>query len=433
MAFGSDSIRGLFSSAGSGGDEQELELDVDIERTLTDLTASEEAVHHYLPGTGLQRGEGGNESEADSGSEFKGAITAATDRRVLFSLYSETGVERTEEVAYTDVQSVEFVNDPQGSRVVLEPWEDESYRFRPIGDEETIDEAVSYIETASESWGVVETLLEELDGQVIAVENYPGDEAFDRVETMLDGAYDTLESLTERVQSEGLEAALGSRVESARHDLERAHVEARLSRASALLDEAESHLDAQGYGTAFDCASLARTHLESAGDIAAEYDFAVKEEVKTEWSRLETFRKRLSHQPVKRADETAYRALQAMGPDRMEAFEAAMERYHDAIALDWGGSLDPSRDRMTLRLSVELMAVGVIDAAEDWALEMMADGDTLAMAGHAEGAVNRYQEAVDILVEAQESVSEFRMVDPSRLDETIAELEEKIRKTEGFI
>ena len=411
-------LGGLLSRGPSEQTVAELESAVE-----TSLNAGEQTVHR-LPGSGPLVHETGDE-RTEHGAN--GALAVVTDHRVLFvTVDDETTVV---DLPHTDIGSVDLDSSLFSTLLTVECWESGSYRFPPADGEAAA--AAEYVETASDCWQFVETLLEELEGHAerirTAIQNRDGE----RLTAVLAEAEETTDELAERVHTAGLERALGDRVQTARRSLQRTRLQTRLERARSLVAEAESrHLytdETADYTGAYERYERAYEQLSTARSVAVEHDI----DTAAVDSTLEVVRERvdlLARQPVGLAKQATERALGTDDPAvRVETMAAALDHYHDALTVCWGTELGRPYSKTELRFRVALLADGLVDARRRYATRLEAAGDRLTASGDEPTARARYGAAVEQLDAALDTAREFRVPDPDPVER---ERERLVRKRE---
>jgi tetratricopeptide (TPR) repeat protein len=383
------------------GEQTVAELDAAVEQQL----ASDEQVHHRLPARGAiahqQNGERGS-----LGAD--GALAVVTGHRVLFVA---DGGDTVVDLPHTDIRGAALDGGLFSTVIAVESREAGSYRLQPAGDDAAA--AVDYIAAASDCWQFVETLLEELEGHAERIRTAIEQREFERVTEVLDEAEETTDELDERVAAAGLEDALGDRVERARRNLQRTRVRTRRELARARVTEAEArHLDGEtDYAGAAERYERAHEHLSTAHAIARDHGLETGE-IEAALGGLAERAGGLANQPVGLAKQATERALCTDDPAvRVETTQAALEHYHDAMAVGWGTGLDRPYDREELRFRIALLADGLVEARREYARRLEADGDALAEWGDDERARERLRAAVEQLDAAVDTAREFRVPD----------------------
>jgi len=376
----------------------------EFETTARQQLAPDEQVTHRLPARNtVARGHGGEHEALGTG----GSLAVVTDHRVLF-VAGETVVD----LPHTAIGGATLDSGLFTTVLAVEALEGSSYEFRPTDGDAAA--AADYIERASDCWQFVETLLEELEGHAERIQTAIERGEFDRVEAVLGDAEETTAELGERVTAAGLDGVLGDRVERAGRALQRTRVRARVGLARKQIAGAETHhLDGErDYAGACERYERAHGHLSTARAVAREHDLDT-EVVERAREQLEERVEFLLCQPVGLAKQATERALGTDDPAvRAETMRAALEHYHDALAVGWGTGLDRPYDREELRFRVALLAEGVVDARRAEAARLEAAGDTLAGNGDDEQARERYRAAIEQLDAAVDTAREFRVPDP---------------------
>lgn len=394
-----------------------------LESALEEHTVDDEQVQYRLPGSGALVHETGNGSE-ESGAN--GLLTVVTDHQVLFATVDEEA--SVVGVPHTEVRAAEVDSGLFSTVLTVECWEAGSYRFQVAGGD--AGAAAEYVEQASDCWQFVETLLDELESHAESIQTAIEQREFDRVTDVLEKAEETTAELEGRVQTAGLENALGGRVERARHNLQRTRIRTRQELARSRITEAESrHLNGSrdiDYAGAYRRYATAHEHLSTAQAVARQHDLDV-ESVDRALEKLRERVELLIRQPVALAKQATERALGTDDPAvRVETMAAALDHYHDALTVGWGTGVDRPYGREELRFRVALLADGLVAARQEHAARLEATGDALVEDGDDGAARGRYREAIDQFVAAADLAREFRVPDPERPERERARLEAKL-------
>jgi tetratricopeptide (TPR) repeat protein len=313
------------------------------------------------------------------------------------------------------------------SEFVVKDWDGPSYRLDPDGDSDLFEEATDFLDRASACWGTTESLLDELDVKVTNIDNYTGNDSFEPVARALVEAGETIEEIETKIADAGLTDVLGPRLDRTRADLRDGHIEARRTRASKLIDEGGEDLDGGEYEVASQKFQRANEHLEAAESVAGQHEMAeTLEAIESQRERLKDRLSEMVARPVQRAEEATNRGLRAAGPDRVDAYEAAIEQYHEALELCRKHDLNPEHDPETLKFSIELLAAGVVDARREWIDEIEGDADTLSLAGQIEDGRERYQEALEETRRTLKIAEQFEAPDPEPFEQAVVDLERKL-------
>lgn len=413
---GRDSFRGSFSR-GSDGEE------FDPGELLARAGYGEEAPQYVLPGETLVReGRGPRETLADSG-----AVGVITGERILFAVDNGRRVDEAADIHHCDVKAANFESGLLSSEFVVKDWDGPSYRLDPDGDSDLFEEATDFLDRASACWGTAESLLDELDVKVTNIDNYTGNDSFEPVARALVEAGETIEEIETKIADAGLTDVLGPRLDRTRADLRDGHIEARRTRASKLIDEGGEDLDGGEYEVASQKFQRANEHLEAAESVAGQHEMAeTLEAIESQRERLKDRLSEMVARPVQRAEEATSRGLRAAGPDRVDAYEAAIEQYHEALELCRKHDLNPEHDPETLKFSIELLAAGVVDARREWIDEIEGDADTLSLAGQIEDGRERYQEALEETRRTLKIAEQFEAPDPEPFEQAVVDLERKL-------
>ena len=395
-----------------------------LESALDEHTGADERAQYRLSGSGTLV------HETDNGSEETGAnglLAVVTDHQVLFAVVDDEA--SVVEVPYTEVRAAEVDSGLFSTVLTVECWEEGSYQFQVAGGD--AGAAAEYVEQASDCWQFVETLLDELESHAERIQTATEQRAFDRVTEALDEAGETTAELEGRVQTAGLENALGGRVEAARRNLQRTRVRTRRELARERITEAEArHLDGQAdYAGAYERYERAHVHLSTAHTVVQEHDLetgGVERALEGLAERVEF----LARQPVALAKQATERARHTDDPAvRVETTQAALGHYHDALTVGWGTGLDRPYGSDELRFRVALLADGVVDARREYATRLEAAGNALAEEGDDEAARERYRAAVEQLDAAVDTAHEFRVPDPGPVQRERSRIGE--RATDG--
>lgn len=412
-------LDGLFAS---GPDDETV---AEFETQLEGYYQADEQVQYRLPGSGGLVHESGGESRTVG--EGNGLLAVVTDHRVLFA--TRKGGVSVLELPYTAIRGVSLDDGLFRTVLAVEHWEEGEYQFRPTTG--GVADAVAYIERARDCWGFVETLVEEFEGHLTSIEADSEAGRFDRVETTVTQARDTVEKLDRRVRAADMEHVLGDRVTAARQQLARTRVDVRLARARSLVAEAEAgHLERTDidYIEVYERYSAARDQLSTAADIAEEHGLEADGLAEVH-DQIDERLDLLARQPVRLAEQATERALGADdAARRVEAMQAALGHARDALSVGWGTDIDSPHDHEALRFRVALLADGLVDARREYAAQMETAGDRLAEEGDNEAARERYRAAVEQLDAALECAREFRAPDPGPVERERDRLERTIRE-----
>lgn len=399
----------------------------DLREALGPTLDPDEPIRYHIRGTSELVRERDDVEDAFSPTEDGGSLLAVTERQVLFAVLTDTG-ERLFDVPLIDVQRVTYESGLFSRSLTLEAWTGERYRFTPAksGD---VEGAVEFIDTASECWQVVDSLLDDLNVHTsnvgAAIED--GDNEAARAE--VEAAKATLGQARAHVESASLEGTLGPRLDDAIRDLHRTRMHARRVRATTLATEAKHLADSGKYTEAYERYLRAREHLEEALVVADEHGLRKPPVISDDLDDLETRIETLRLQPRALAKQARERATTTDNlDDSIDAWEQALEHYRDALTAGWGTDLDFEGEQDDLRFRIEVTVSKLIQAREEYALSLEAQAERNRTEGNSELAAYRYEEAIEQLEAAHELASEFRAGQPDTL---VAERDRLAEKLDG--
>lgn len=398
----------------SGGDTSQ-ELTDAAKRAVEQHLEPDEGLEFEVPGKATVTRESDGET-TDLGDGDGGSLLAVTDRQVLLVVYTPDD-ETVIDAHYTDIRNIELDSSFLKTTLVLDVWDDGSYRFRPRSSD-TAEAAVEYVDSVSDAWQFCETLLDELEGQTSTIGSHVEAGRLDQAESVLEDAHVTMAELEERNDRAELGDVFAERARRAERELHRTRIHARLSRAKTLVTEAKHQTDATNYTGAYQRYDRARDHLEDALDIAAEHGFDDPPRATAEIEHIESRMKNLEVRPMALAKQATERALGTNHADEeVDAWADALEHYRDALTTGWGTSFDTAGDKEELRTLAEGAVDNLIQAHKNYAAELEMKAEQDAERGNVESARDHYENALDELDAAQDLAREFRSGDPDVIAE----------------
>ena len=398
----------------SGGDTSG-ELTEEAKRAIEQHLDAGEELEFEIHGKGTVTREVDGEV-TDIGQGDGNSLLAVTDRQVLLVVYTPHD-ETVIDAHYTDVRNIELDSSFLKTTLVLDVWDDGSYRFRPRS-KDTAQEAVEYVDAISDAWQFSETLLDELEGQTTTVGSHIEAGRLDQAESVLEDAHVTMAELEGRIEAADLGDVFADRARQAEGELHRTRIHAHLSRAKTLTTEAKHQTDATNYTGAYQRYERAKAHIERAQAIAAEHGFDDPPRATAELGHIDSRMKNLEVRPMALAKQATERALGTNHADEeVDAWADALEHYRDALTTGWGTSFDTAGDPQELRDLAEGAVDNLIQAHKDYAaeLEMKAEEDTDR--GNVESARDHYETAIEHVEAAHDLSREFRSGDSDAIAE----------------
>lgn len=417
-------LRSWFSQKGS---DEPTRGDI-LEAIGPHLTPDEE-LQHYIPGKAGVVHENSGTVEEIQPAEEGGSFMAVTDRQLVFAVVTESG-EVVIDVPLIDVQKAEIESGFLKTTLSITVWNRGTYRFQPAA-VDSVEDAVAFLNQASECWGIVDGLLDDLNVTTSALGEHIRKGRTDEAQETLRAANRKLDRAQARIEAAGLERALVSRVESARTDLHRTRIRALLVRAETLATEAKHQTDAGAYTGAYSRYHRARDHLETALAIAGEYGIEKSPVITAGLWELENRIENLTVQPMALAKQARERATTTDNVDvAVETWKQAFEHYRDALTAGWGVDSDFVGDHDDLRVQIETAVAHLIEARREYAAELEARGDEDREGERVDNARYRYEQALDQLQAAHQLSREFRAGDPERIGEERDRLASKLAALE---
>lgn len=386
---------------------------------VADRIGSDESLEGYLSGTKAIE----HDDEVLATAPGGRSLALATDEKLVFAAEAPSGPDVVD-VPYLNVRQVETTGGFFTTTVAVEVWARGTYEFTP----QRGSDASSFVETVeelTESWQRTvavledaETIAAELADHVAAGDRDAAAEARDQLEEKLDRA--------ERIATAAPNGAvdpLEERIETARRSVARTRTEGRMERAATLVEEARQQTDATAYTDAYRRYARARTHLETALVAALEWDFGVVSEIQDRIDRIDTRLEQLRVRPVALAKQARERARQT---DRLsvavEARQAALEHYRDALTAGWGTDIEFAGETDALREQIEVVVAELIDGRRELAERALDQAAADATAGRDRRAREACERAREQLAGAIDLASQFVAGDADALRERWDEL-----------
>jgi len=386
---------------------------------VADRIGSDESLEGYLSGTKAIE----HDDEVLATAPGGRSLALATDEKLVFAAEAPSGPDVVD-VPYLNVRQVETTGGFFTTTVAVEVWARGTYEFTP----QRGSDASSFVETVeelTESWQRTvavledaETIAAELADHVAAGDRDTAAEARDQLEEKLDRA--------ERIATAAPNGAvdpLEERIETARRSVARTRTEGRMERAATLVEEARQQTDATAYTDAYRRYARARTHLETALVAALEWDFGVVSEIQDRIDRIDTRLEQLRVRPVALAKQARERARQT---DRLsvavEARQAALEHYRDALTAGWGTDIEFAGETDALREQIEVVVAELIDGRRELAERALDQAAADATAGRDRRAREACERAREQLAGAIDLASQFVAGDADALRERWDEL-----------
>jgi tetratricopeptide (TPR) repeat protein len=413
-------LRQLLSGESAAGQSMD-----EIERALASYLESAEQLQYQLPGKDVLTHEQAEEAEDIGVAGETDSVGVVTNHKLLFVLDSPEGTEVIE-LAHADIRGVETTGGLLKTVLVVEVWEAGEYRFR-LSSSDSLDEAIEYIERASECWQFADALLDELAVLTRKLGDHIEAGRLDGAETVLGEAQTTIAELRERIGSDGFEETIGPRVDEAERKLYRTRMRAHIARAKTLVAEARHQTDATDYNGAYQRYDRAGTHLELALSIAEEQGFDEPTVARSELETIESRMRNLEVRPMALGRQATERAR---GTDHaevaVEAWEEALGHYRDALTAGWGTPFEGSADTEEIRFLVEGAVGNLIEARREYAIELETQGDSDSEGGRSELARDRYERALEQLTAARNLAREFRSGDVEAIERQCDGIEWKL-------
>jgi tetratricopeptide (TPR) repeat protein len=381
-----------------------------VEGALAAYLDPAERLQYQLPGTDVLTHERTNGTDNIGVAGETDSMCVVTNRQLLFVVSSPEGNE-TVELPHSELRGVETEGGLLKTVLVVDVWEDGQYRLQ-LASSDSLTEAVDYVDQASGCWQFADALLDELEGLTTKLGEHTEAGRLNDAETVLGDAQDTLEQLHERIRSDGFEEIIGPRVEEAERTLYRTRMRAHIARAKTLVAEAKHQTDATDYNGAYERYDRAGTHLELALSIAQNHGFDEPTVARSELETIESRMRNLEVRPMALGRQATERARGTDHADvAVEAWEAALEHYRDALTAGWGTPFEGSADTDDIRFLVEGTVGNLIEARREYATELETQGDNDAEGGRIEIARDQYERALDQLAAARDLTKEFRSGD----------------------
>ncbi len=351
------------------------------------------------------------------------SLALATDEKLVFAAEAPSGPDVVD-VPYLNVRQVETTGGFFTTTLAVEVWARGTYEFTP----QRGSDASSFVETVeelTESWQRTvaavedaETIADELAGHVAAGDRDAAAKARDRLEEKLDRA--------ERIAAAAPNAPvdpLEERIETTRRSVARTRTDGRMERAATLVEEARQQTDATAYTDAYRRYARARTHLETALVAALEWDFGVVSEIQDRIERIDSRLEQLRVRPIALAKQARERALKT---DRLsvavEARQAALEHYRDALTAGWGTDIEFAGGTEELREQIEIVVAELIDGRHELAEQALDQAAADAAAGRDRRAQAACERAREQLAGAIDLARQFVAGDADALRERWDEL-----------
>ncbi|MFC7075473.1 hypothetical protein ACFQI6_03370 [Halomicroarcula sp. GCM10025335] len=367
---------------------------------------------------------GGPDTYAPSGSYR--AFAVATDSRMVFVVGGDAEDDRVFTLPYREVLTVETSANFLSSTLELVADGQQRWQFACRGD---LDPVARYVDEAVQCWTRAETLFDRADNRVSSAHDAVEDgrldaarEALDAAETQVADARDHLDELGPDAVARGTAV-----VDDIEHDMAEARGRLAATRGARAHERARSAWDRSEYATAYDAYERAREAYRRArahgvtGLPLEERLAAVDEECD-----------RLASAPLDAAREAAAAARETDDPQTAsERWETALERYQDAVTLDWGRRRRFEGDPEQLRDTVADTATALIGARRAAAQDRLNASDWLAKSGDEDGARAALREAREHVERADEVAAELAPDRREFVTEDMAAVAERTARLEA--
>lgn len=395
-------------------------------RALDSHLVETEQILHQVPGSSDLEHEHDGDHQTIPPATSDGVLAVVTDQRLFFAVETQEA-ERIIEIPFTDVRKVDVDEGLLHSTLSVRVWGDGQYDLE-VSDSERLQAAVSTLTAGTKVWQFVVSAVQDareqrgtLETQLEAGRPGAAHEARETAARKLDRAAGKLE------QSILESPALADRIESAREELHRAEIRARIARAKTLMTEADHQTDSRAYEGAYRSYWRARDHLENALMIAIENDIQEPALIQSELENVETHLSHLEVRPMALAKQAGERATGTDNlADEVASWREAFEHYRDALTAGWGTGLDFEGDDTELRNRIETVVGNLIDAQCEFARQLEAQGNDYETVESYERAREKYRTARDQLEEAEQLASEFRAGEPAAIRDRLERIDSTI-------
>ena len=372
--------------------------------------------------------DGSDETHFRPGDGYR-AFAVVTDTRLLFIVgdIRDGDGDRSIPVPLADVEIVEHSEGLLAGEMALTTRSDVVWGFQSRA---ALEDVTAYVDAASMAWLHLESHLETARELVVEAEQHREWQAYDDALSILSEATEETAAARREERSFAADgvAAMDDRIERAESRIRDAKAKTLRGRAAHNIDHAERRWREDQYETAYE--SYRQAHRDYVDVLAvADLDFTGSGSLRKKLARVERNLAALERAPVDRAEQAHDRARETDDPlERSEHLERALERYRNALELDWG--VDDRRftgETGELRERVDVVATDLVETRRREATRRVTAGDEHRANDREEDARAAYREARDLL---DETVGTARELVPDAVD-TLTEHRDAIDRRLG--
>lgn len=392
---------GILSSGYLHDDPLESYLEPDEEPVFVRSNAKKGVAYHRL--------DSGAEGRIVPGDGYR-AFALVTDTRLIFVIGDTErgdGGDCSIEVPIGDIELVDTSDGLLTTELSVTTRADVCWRFPCRSD---LDDVLGYLDVATEAWNRMERHLEDARAHVLDASEHREDHDYEAAMAAIQEARTTLDDARTRESefvSTGV-AAMADRIERTEDRVGEAALKTLRARATRNLNRAEQLWRDDEYAGAHEAFEAARADYVAALQ-QRDDESADAADLRERIASVDRNIASLQRAPVDRAEKACDRAYDTDDPEaRGDLFERALNRYRQALELDWG--TDDKRfeaDTGEIRERIDGVASELVETRRRLAARRVQDGDRHREAGKPERAADRYRAARDLLDRTLETAREL--------------------------